>query len=436
MWVTDTPAKVRTIADSRLPEPTYLSFNRANQMINRTGFERASASSATSADQPNEASPAATENPAPDELILYHRYKIRGGAGVAKSACRSVARVRLPSAVRSAFPFPTAPAVPYIGREWPRHPKGPYVKRLLVIGLLVAGAAGCSGSTDATRPQSPEKTESRPSIPLNAEQHPFPKRRYDQVVFLVTHNSMSNRADGWLFPNQNTRIRKQLEDGVDGLMLDVHLVDGQPYLAHGQAWLGKQRLVDGLWEIARFLKEHPTAVITIIFESYVASEVIRTAFEAAGLIEQLHRQQPADPWPTLEQMRSAKRRLVVFTDREGGQWPGYHDVWNFCWETHFSVRRVEDFRYDRNRGPATARLLILNHFLTRTVGSVSLAIQANSETVLGPRVSNCLDKTGHLPNFVVVDFYDVGDAREVVNRFNRRTIIAPDRDASRATTRD
>ena len=31
-------------------------------------------------------------------------------------------------------------------------------------------------------------------------------RRYDQVTVLMTHNAMSNRAEGWLFPNQLSLI--------------------------------------------------------------------------------------------------------------------------------------------------------------------------------------------------------------------------------------
>ncbi|MBQ15877.1 MAG: hypothetical protein CMJ65_02005 [Planctomycetaceae bacterium] len=246
------------------------------------------------------------------------------------------------------------------------------------------------------------------------------KRRYDETCFLVTHNAMSNRAQGWLFPNQNFGLSRQLKDGVRGLMLDVHLVDGRPFLVHGKPFLGKRPLVDGLKEIGKFLNSSPQAVITIVFESYVDGKMIQHAFRSAGLLESLHHQRAAEPWPRLQQMITANRRLVVFTDRDGGQWPGYHDVWKFCWETHFSIRRAEEFSFRRNRGRSSNGLLILNHFLTRTFGSATLAGQANTEAVLGPRVRQCRARTGRVPNFVVVDFYDIGDARRIVKRFNHR----------------
>ena len=245
-------------------------------------------------------------------------------------------------------------------------------------------------------------------------------RRYDEVSIVMTHNAMSNRAEGWLFPNQNHGLTRQLNDGVRGLMLDVHLVGNRPFLVHGKAFLGKRPLVDGLKEIRTFLEKTPRAVITIIIESYVDGKLVRHAFQEAKLLGSLHHQRRDAPWPTLKKMVDSGRRLVVMTDRDGGSWPGYHDVWKHCWETHFSVRRTRDFSFRRNRGQASNRLLILNHFLTRPTASPALAALANSQTVLGPRVEGCQTATGRRPHFVVVDFYDIGATQTVIDKFNRK----------------
>ena len=245
-------------------------------------------------------------------------------------------------------------------------------------------------------------------------------RRYDEVSIVMTHNAMSNRAEGWLFPNQNHGLTRQLNDGVRGLMLDVHLVGNRPFLVHGKAFLGKRPLVGGLKEIRTFLEKTPRAVITIIFESYVDGKLVRHAFQEAKLLGSLHHQRRDAPWPTLKKMVDSGRRLVVMTDRDGGSWPGYHDVWKHCWETHFSVKRTRDFSFRRNRGQASNRLLILNHFLTRPTASPALAALANSQTVLGPRVEGCQTATGRRPHFVVVDFYDIGATQTVIDKFNRK----------------
>ncbi len=258
----------------------------------------------------------------------------------------------------------------------------------------------------------------KPSLVI-VDQPEVQKLRYDEVSFLTTHNAMSCRSEGWYFPNQTHSLTKQLNDGVRGLMLDVHMVAGKPYLVHSNAWLGKRALVDGLRDIASFLKKNPKAILTVIFESYASPSVIRAAFQDAGLLEQLYAHKVGQLWPTLETMVKSKRRVVVFTDRGGGAWEGYHNVWSFCQETHFSVKRVEDFSFQKNRGKAENGLMILNHFLTNPVASASLSRRANQSTVLKPRVDKCQEKTGRLPNFVVLDFYEIGSGREIVNQFNR-----------------
>ncbi|MEC9001873.1 MAG: hypothetical protein VX644_00760, partial [Planctomycetota bacterium] len=122
-------------------------------------------------------------------------------------------------------------------------------------------------------------------------------RRYDQIAHLMTHNAMSNRAEGWLFPNQSHGLTQQLDAGVRGLMLDVHTVNGQPYLVHNKPWLGKRPLVEGLREIARFMKSHHQAVLTIILESYLPAKSVQQAFRDAKLLYSLHQKQRQPPSP-------------------------------------------------------------------------------------------------------------------------------------------
>jgi len=255
------------------------------------------------------------------------------------------------------------------------------------------------------------------------EQMPgYRRSRYDQIAWLVTHNAMSNRAEGWWFPNQSFGITRQLEDGVRGLMLDVHLVDGEPFLLHSSAMLGKAPLSAGLAEIEAFMQKHADVIVTIILECYVPAAKVREAFEKSGLLSMLHHQTVGNPWPEIGDMITEDKRLVVFTDSGGGKWPGYHDVWKFCQETHFSVKRVEDFDFKRNRGNSSNSLFILNHFLTRPVAGLGLAMQANASSVLKPRIERCEKATKRFPNFVVVDFYECGDTPSLLADFNLERI--------------
>ena len=255
------------------------------------------------------------------------------------------------------------------------------------------------------------------------EQMPgYRQSRYDRIAWLVTHNAMSNRAEGWWFPNQSFGITRQLEDGVRGLMLDVHLIDGEPFLLHSSAMLGKTPLGTGLAEIEAFMQKHTDVIVTVILECYVPAAKMRDAFEKAGLLSRLHHQTAGNPWPGIDDMIADDKRLVVFTDSGGGEWRGYHDVWKFCQETHYSVKRVENFNFKRNRGNSSNSLFILNHFLTRPVAGLGLAMQANASSVLKPRIEGCEKATMRFPNFVVVDFYECGDTPALLADFNLETL--------------
>jgi hypothetical protein len=244
-------------------------------------------------------------------------------------------------------------------------------------------------------------------------------RRYDEVSFATTHNAMSAADEGWIHTDQRYGIARQLADGIRGLMLDVHTFEGEPHLCHGSACAsGKRKLVDGLGDIASFLADHPDEVVTIIFEPYVPAAQIQDALTSVGLDSLLHTQVAGQPWPTLGELIAADHRLVVFTEHGGGAFPWYHDVWQHAWDTHWEFYAPEEMHCGRNRGAAENPLFIFNHFLVTSDGAEAFAEQINEAEVLGTRAELCQDESGRRANFVVVDYYDVGDLFDVVRNLN------------------
>lgn len=247
-------------------------------------------------------------------------------------------------------------------------------------------------------------------------------RRYDEVVYATTHNAMSNAADRWQVPNQNLPITEQLADGIRALMLDTHEFQGDSFLCHSDCvFLGRQRLASGLREIGRFLDAHPDEIVTIIFEAYIDPQATADAFRAAGLMDDVHSQTLDEPWPTLGTMIDAGRRLVVLSDRRADPqaFPWQHYVWDHAFETPFSFRTPGDLSCRPNRGNPDNRLFILNHFLTIDFGRPSLARQINFNPSFAARAAECAAANEALPNFVTVDFHDIGDVIDVVNELNR-----------------
>ncbi|MEA2101070.1 MAG: CocE/NonD family hydrolase [Thermodesulfobacteriota bacterium] len=251
---------------------------------------------------------------------------------------------------------------------------------------------------------------------------------YNDVSYATAHNAF-NHADGlWLAPNQNHSIARQLTDGVRAFMIDVHPYDGPiqalkgiPYVCHESCWFGGQSLVKTLETLRVYLDHAPNEVLSIIFECYVDRAGIREAFEESGLMHYCYAHRRSQPWPTLEEMIEMDKRIVVFTDRDGGgrdseDW--YMDVWAFAWETHYHAESPSDFSCEINRGSYDNDLFILNHFLTAPLGAQFLAEQVNYNPFLVDRAQECQQEHSQVPNFVTVDFYATGDLIQAVNILN------------------
>jgi hypothetical protein len=248
-------------------------------------------------------------------------------------------------------------------------------------------------------------------------------RAFDAVAYATTHNAMSNAEDGFLGPNQQYAVRRQLDDGVRGLMLDLWYFDGDVVLCHAGDVIpcdrfGMRPLVDGLADIKAFLDQHPNEIVSIIFESYVTEADVEADFIASGLTAYVHSQPATAPWPTLRALIEADKRLIVFTDDSGAALSWHHYVWDYAWETHFSFDDPADFSCTINRGAMSNGLFILNHFLTRLLGSPLLADMVNHNPLFIDRAVQCQTDSGRLPNFVTVDFYDIGDLFAVVDELN------------------
>lgn len=243
-------------------------------------------------------------------------------------------------------------------------------------------------------------------------------RRFDRVAYATTHNGMSNADDNWIAPNQTHGIERQLRDGIRGLMLDTHEYRRDTWLCHGDCLFGKRLLADGLCAITRFLDENPGEVVTLIFESYISADQAEEAFRRSGLIDYVHAHPLGAPWPTLGEMVSRDERLVAFSAREGGARPWYHDYFAHAFENPYAARTPGELSCAVDRGSASNSLFVLNHFLTAPLADIELARMINPDPFFTNRVRQCTAERGRPPNFVTVDFYDVGALMPVVEALN------------------
>ncbi|MCH9680898.1 MAG: hypothetical protein K0V04_05660 [Deltaproteobacteria bacterium] len=310
------------------------------------------------------------------------------------------------------------------------------IVRAVWLGLL----GGCGGSSDpqpeqaSTSTTSPSATASTAvvdesgtgstAMPCNGHVE-LCDRPFDEVVFAGTHNSHSALDEGFpvLNANQEHGISRQLSDGIRVMLIDVYPDADDPdtvVMCHGPCGLASTPHVDGLTEIVEFLQDNPREVVTIIYEDHVAVDQIAADFATTGADALTFAHPSGDPWPSLGAMIDANTRLVV-TGESGGPPPAwFHHVWDEAWDTPYGPMQAEDLSCDLNRGSSDHALFLMNHWVNDELGLPSMdnAAAVNVAAVLQARADDCAAQWTHVPNFVVVDFYEQGDLFAVVDALN------------------
>lgn len=245
------------------------------------------------------------------------------------------------------------------------------------------------------------------------------ERALDDVVLAIAHNAMNVEDEGWLLPNQHFGYERQVEDGIRGFMLDVYDVDGVTTLCHADCGFGSEPLADALARFDALLDAYPDDVFVFVIQDEVDFAPVVATFEASGLRDRVIDGVP--PWPTLGELIDADTRLLVTheVDRPG-QPSWYHPAYGLAWDNDYASETVDDFDCAVLRGDANNDVFLLNHFLTKGIGSDDLAAEANVGSVVRDHVERCEAETGDRVSWLAVDFYDVGEAIAVVDELNTR----------------
>lgn len=276
-------------------------------------------------------------------------------------------------------------------------------------------------------------------------------RRFDQVVFPATHNAMAASNLGWVWPHHDGGLSAQLKAGVRAFLLDTHYGDtpaeiqrylstfpsssralmeriinaADPstrgpglFLCHNLCALGATPLQEALADIRAFLDRNQHEVIVLILQDEVSAADTAAAFEASGLIRYVYTHPPDADWPTLREMIERNERVVVFAEQGGPPPDWYHHFWDYAEETRYSYRSPEEFDCAPNRGGMGKPLFLLNHWIARRAPDRVDAARINAYDFLLNRALTCAEERGHVPNFIAVDFYGIGDLFRVVDTLN------------------
>lgn len=206
---------------------------------------------------------------------------------------------------------------------------------------------------------------------------------------------------------------------------------------HGMFDPAQQPFKDICKEVCTFLDTHPYEVVTFILEDFTDNiPLIAAAIQESGLLHYVHAQNINNPWPTLKEMIDSGKRMIIFLRSNDVvhyvNYPWLAPLWDYAWDTRYDFTRIADFKRDqiphrgkdayeqRNRYPKN-KLFIVYHFITPFAGgSKKWARRANRVSILKHRLNKLKMQTGHIPNFVQVDFFEYphNDIFKVINLLN------------------
>lgn len=255
-------------------------------------------------------------------------------------------------------------------------------------------------------------------------------RAYTAVAFPGDHDSYATVPDQFVAADQDETVADQLAGGVRVLHLEMQLYQGDAYLCHSICGIGNKLLADELGVVADFMSANPTEVVTLLMESQqLTTDQIAAAFDKAGLTAKTHQQAAGTAWATLGDMIQRGDRLVVFLadlSKTGGtSFPWMLDRFARTWETPWDNKTPQDFaRCDADRGTKGNDIYVVDTYREDTaIASADQARTVNPNPFLIDRLMTCKTTEKTLPNFVMVNFFEIGDVMKDVDILNG---IAPD----------
>jgi hypothetical protein len=273
---------------------------------------------------------------------------------------------------------------------------------------------------------------------------------FNQYTWLVSHNAFSNDT---VFSNQYGKsIAEQLQLGARGFMLDLYDYHGSIYLCHKTCVFGNYgTFVETMNQtIIPFLKNNPTAILTIFLEDHTSRENLKIALNKINNLEKYiftpQKWYGYTNWPTLNEMIQKDQRLIFISENEKNS--GYYEIesgevhiifgQDINVENYWSLGNTvmsHDYSCKSrwNNIPISAksaspfyyswdRLFVMNHF-----HGVPLANHSeidNSFSVLMFREERyCKPAAQKIPNYIAVDNITRGDALEYIEWHNNGGIL-------------
>ncbi|KAF2867359.1 PLC-like phosphodiesterase [Massariosphaeria phaeospora] len=275
---------------------------------------------------------------------------------------------------------------------------------------------------------------------------------YNNVTYLGAHDSPFLRDESTGFStsgNQYYDTTTQLDAGVRLLSAQVHKLNNTEgneawHLCHSSCnLLDAGTLGDWLSEIKTWMDTNQNDVVTILLvngDDAMPAE-LGQHFQQSGIAEYAYTPPSTDilpqQWPTLQSLISNGTRLMTFVAslQPSPDFPYLMDEFSFMFENDFENDAPTDYSCTPDRpgdltsetAASSGRMFLMNHFLYSTQ---LFGIQSPNDTyvnvtnaqtglgALGTQIQECTGVYSKPPNFVLVDFFNVGPAMSSVDAAN------------------
>jgi len=267
------------------------------------------------------------------------------------------------------------------------------------------------------------------------------ERKYGNTTFVGAHDSFASSSNPFaLSRTQEVDVTAQLRLGVRLLQAQAHMNGKHVHFCHTACGLyDGGKVVNYFGKVKRFLDRHPNEVLTIIIANpeNLSATVWQPIFESSGLEDMVYvpPQTPMarEEWPTLGEMLDSGKRLVVFLDKGADEKsvPYLLPQFTMMWEDEYDPTNSSfPCKVDRTSGPLSPsqQINLINHNLNIDLMPIGRGLRI-PDRLNSPRTNSVYSITAHArhcaplvndqyPNFVLVDFVNVGSAVTAVARLN------------------
>jgi hypothetical protein len=270
-------------------------------------------------------------------------------------------------------------------------------------------------------------------------------RKYGNTTFFGSHDSFAFSKNPFaLARTQEVNLESQLKLGVRLLQVQAHMDNEEIHFCHTSCALYNGGTAENyLRTVKTFLDANPNEVMTIIIANKMNRPVMsawKSVFDESGMTNLTY--VPPQPimsrndWPTLGDMISTGKRIVVFMDKgfKGRKEAGAEFIlpeFKMVWEDSIDPTDI-DFpcKVERTSGPLppTEQLNLINHNFNANLLPIGWGVRfpdrlnsprTNGISLILKHAAKCTSlMDGKRPNFVLLDYVNIGHGAAAVDKLN------------------